>query len=117
MSGILINRIKYMYINDDNGLKNKSLNDNLYFTLRDIFLNTNTLNTCCQVNLYNGMLTNNISYEERTNTFQYTNVLDQKNEVKQILNLLNRITIYWFEFCELEEDEQFVQEKYMNFNE
>lgn len=117
MSGRLINEIKHMYIHDDNSLKNISLNDNLYFTLRDIFWNTNTSDTCSQVSMYNSMLTNDISYEKRTNTFQYTNLLEQKDEVKNILNLLNRITEYWFEFDELEEDEQIYQEEYMKFDE
>jgi len=69
MSGRLINGIKYMYINDDNDFKKKSLEDNIYFTLRDIFWNCDSPDTCFEANYFNGRLTNNICFEERTERF------------------------------------------------
>ena len=83
MSGRLINGIKYMYVHNDIDFKKKSLNDNLYFTLRDVFWNTSSPDVCSLANCYNSMLSDNISFKERTNAFQYTNLLDQKNELKK----------------------------------
>lgn len=116
MSGRLINGIKYIYINDCNDFKKNSLYDNLYFTLRDIFWNSNSADICMEANHYNGLLTGDIPFEERTNSFQYTNVLYQKDEVKKILHWLNRFKQNgWFEFNELEKDEEIIKEEYMLF--
>jgi len=117
MSGRLINGIKYMYINDDNNLKKKSLEDNLYFSLRDIFWNSASSDTCIEANAYNDMLTNNICYEERTEKFCYTNILYQKDSVEKILRWLNSFKkVGWFEFLELEEGEEIIEEEYMKFD-
>lgn len=116
MSGISINGIKYMYINKHNDFKKNSLNDNLYFTLRDIFWNACSIDVCMQANHYNNMLTNNISFEERTDTFQYTDILQQKYKLKKILHWLNCFTQKgWFEFIELEDGEKIIKE-YMKFD-
>jgi hypothetical protein len=78
MSGRLINGIRYMYISD-----------NLYFTLRDIFWNADSSDTCMKVNGYNGMLTNNICFEERSDSFQYKKL--EKTELEKISRWLNYI--------------------------
>jgi len=39
MAGRIINGIKYIELLNDNNLKNKSFEDCVYFTLRDIFWN------------------------------------------------------------------------------
>ena len=41
--GILSNGIKYVELMNDNELKNKSLEDNVYHTLRDIFANADEI--------------------------------------------------------------------------
>ena len=82
--GKLINGIKYMCIHDVDEYKKKSLNDQFYFTLRDIFWNTDSFDVMMIINNFNHMLTDGISFDSRTNTFQYTNILYQKTELKKI---------------------------------
>ena len=67
------------------------------------------------------MLTDGISLESRTNTFQYTNILYQKTELKKILQYINRIKqTGWFEFIELkdkdEDEEDSIDEEYILFD-
>jgi hypothetical protein len=93
MSAISMNGIKYIGLMNDNSFKSKSLEDNVYFTLRDIFWN------CCfddviSANHYNGLLTNNVSFEERDNNFRYSNLLYDYNSdfTKKLYNWLLRLT-------------------------
>ena len=44
---------------------NRSLNDNFYFTLRDIFWNTNSFDDMMITNNFNRMLTDGIPFETR----------------------------------------------------
>jgi hypoxanthine phosphoribosyltransferase len=69
------------------------------------------------------MLTDGISLESRTNTFQYTNILYQKTELKKILQYINRIKqTGWFEFIEskdkdeYEDKEESIDEEYILFD-
>ena len=81
---------------NDNKLKELSLEDNVYFTLRDIFMNSNNVNATLFANVINGELTNNISYEERTPEFKYSNMLNNKNDVEQVLDLLKNLNTFDF---------------------
>ena len=121
--GKLINGIKYMCIHDVDEYKKKSLNDQFYFTLRDIFWNTDSFDVMMTINEFNYMLTDGIPFESRTNTFQYTNILYQKTELKKILRFLNRIKqTGWFEFIEskdkdeYEDKEESIDEEYILFD-
>jgi hypothetical protein len=88
---------------NNNDFKKLSLNDNVYFTLRDIFANADTYDICIQANYYNSMLTNNISFEERNKneSFQYSDVLEQKEYVKKLQSWLKYFDIWWIQFEEL----------------
>ena len=121
--GKLINGIKYMCIHDVDEYKKKSLNDQFYFTLRDIFWNTDSFDVMMIINNFNHMLTDGISFDSRTNTFQYTNILYQKTELKKILQFINRIKqTGWFEFIEskdkdeYEDKEESIDEEYILFD-
>jgi hypothetical protein len=117
--GKLINGIKYMCIHDVDEYKKKSLNDNFYFTLRDIFWNTNSFDDMMITNNFNRMLTDGIPFESRNNTFQYTNILYEKTELKKILQFINRIKqTGWFEFIELKDkdEEESIDEEYILFD-
>ena len=121
--GKLINGIQYMCIHDVDEYKKKSLNDQFYFTLRDIFWNTDSFDVMMIINNFNHMLTDGISFDSRTNTFQYTNILYQKTELKKILRFLNRIKqTGWFEFIEskdkdeYEDKEESIDEEYILFD-
>jgi hypothetical protein len=121
--GKLINGIKYMCIHDVDEYKKKSLNDQFYFTLRDIFWNTDSFDVMMIINNFNSMLTDGTSFDSRTNTFQYTNILYQKTELKKILRFINRIEqTGWFQFIELkdkdeyEDEEESINEEYILFD-
>jgi hypothetical protein len=114
--GKLINGMKYIYThNGYTELKKQSLEDYTYFTLREIFWNADHVDTCIEANRFNGRLTNDIYFEIRTDSFQYTNVLYQESEIKCLINWLSYFTPHGcFEFTELEED--FVKEDYILFD-
>jgi hypothetical protein len=112
MSGKLIHGVKYISIANNNDLKKKSLEDNLCFTLRDIFWHADSTDTACQANYYNSMLTNNICFEERSDSFQYKKL--EKHELEKISRWLNNIKKNgWFEFLEGDREEE---DKYMKFD-
>ena len=86
--GILSNGIKYVEVMDDNELKKKSLEDNVYHTLRDIFANADEIKMCFEVNSYNSQLTDGVYFEDRTDGFDYTNALYKENFVKRLIDYL-----------------------------
>jgi hypothetical protein len=106
--GRIYNGIKYMGLFHNNDLKKLSLNDNVYFTLRDIFANADSYDICIAANHFNSLLTNNISFEERNSDepFQYSNVLEQKEFVKRLQTWLSNFDVYWFHFLEEDGDEE-----------
>ena len=61
----LIGGVKYLQLCNLNELKKLSLEDNVYFTLRDIFLNYGYSYDMLRANDFNDKLTNNICYENR----------------------------------------------------
>lgn len=84
---------KYMYINDGNNLKELSLEDRVYFTLRDMFFNTNNLELRKNINKINLKLTNDTYLEERDENFKYSNALDIKEYVSSIIYMLERYSL------------------------
>lgn len=103
---------------DENELKGKSLEDNIYFTLRDIFWNGDS-EQCMTANHFNSILTNNISFEERDKNFKYANVLHDYNSnyTKQLYNFLQIFKkISMFDFLELEEGEDIDMDYYMKYD-
>jgi hypothetical protein len=101
--GKLINGVKYMYIMNENDFKKQSLEDNVYFTLRDIFMNAKWCDICFEANGFNNSLNDGICFEDRTNKFRYTNVLYEKSYVQKLLKWLNHIDVQYFDFDKLEE--------------
>jgi hypothetical protein len=79
MAARLIDGIQYVKLTHDNSLKNKSLEDNVYFTLRDIWLNAECIDYCYETNQFNSILTDNICYEDRKEDFKYSNILYNHN--------------------------------------
>ena len=101
MGGIIHNNTKYIQLHNDHQLKFASIEDNVYFTLRDIFLNTNQGYFITQANQYNARLTNNIRYEDRTPIFQYTNDLKSKPFLKSLHHWIKSINMSFdFKFDE-----------------
>lgn len=116
--GIIYNGIKYVYLTNSNNLKKISLEDNVYFTLRDIFQNIDDFQFAMESNMYNDKLTNGISYEERTHNFSYSNVLnDNFSFVYRLTKWLSCICEYYFDFEIIEENIDIDLEKYITFEE
>jgi len=92
--GIIFNGIKYIHLHNDHKFKLLSLEDNVYFTLRDIFLNANNddnNDNDVEANMYNGSLTNNIRFEERDETFKYSDDLQKKSVLKSLCKWLTQL--------------------------
>ena len=100
----IFNNIKYLQLANENHLKSKSLEDNVYFTLRDIFNNVSGFDNCMEANVFNDALTNGISYQERTDDFAYTNVLNDKKYIYRLSEWLSLIHKSEFEFEALNYD-------------
>jgi hypothetical protein len=99
---------KYIQLLNDNNLKNTSLEDNIYFTLRDIFWNINNVQIIYEANELNDMLTNYICYEDRTPSFIWSNVLNDKKYLVKLKNFLEKIKQCNFEtFEEIDDDKYF----------
>jgi hypothetical protein len=98
--GKIINGTKFIRLVNNNEFKNKSLSDNVYFTLRDIFLNSESIDKAMDANGFNKKLTGGICFEDRCNDFQYTNVLYESIYVEKLLRWLNNFNIHYFEFEE-----------------
>ena len=114
--GRLINGVKYIHLMNDNEFKKKSLKDNVYFTLRDIFANADSADTIMEANYFNGRLTGGICFEDRTERFQYSNELHQKYYVERLQRWLKHFDIHYFEFEEPEEDEEIDMKEYMKWD-
>lgn len=103
----LINGVKYLQLHNLRELKKLSLEDNVYFTLRDIFLNYGCIDDVLRANDFNSKLTNNVSYEDRTEKFEYTNLLMNENFLSSLIRWMKTIHISEFEF---ETPEQYMKD-------
>ena len=129
MAGRLIKGVRYVGLMNDNSFKSKSLEDNVYFTLRDIFWN-GEIDDLMSANNYNGLLTKGVSFEERDKNFEYANLMYDYNSdyTQKLYDWLARLTGYkltsnqkaWkdrmFEFLELEEGEEINMSEYMKYD-
>ena len=82
--GLTYNETKYVFLCNSYPLKYRSLEDHVYFTLRDIFMNAASADDAIECNQFNIQLTNEICYEDRTDTFTYTDILQDKAFVDQM---------------------------------
>jgi len=87
--GLTYNGTKYVFLCNPHNLKSLSLEDNVYFTLRDIFMNADNADDAIECNQFNIQLTNEIGFEDRTDTFTYTDVLHDKAFVEGLVKWLN----------------------------
>ena len=94
--GLTYNETKYVFLRNPHRFKSFSLEDNIYFTLRDVFANTFICSDKNIINIDEGIalinqLTNDICYEDRTEGFKYSNVLSDKAFVSSLLTWLDTI--------------------------
>ena len=113
--GKIINHTNYIYLSEHNGYKKNSLEDNVYYTLRDIFANTEDVNLCIQSNQFNTTLTGDVYFQDRETFFTYSNVLYDRNFLQKLSDWLNAIEPGKFEFNPLEKCDYPQVGKYMKF--
>lgn len=115
--GRIIDGKNYICLHNKNELKKLSLEDNVYFTLRDIFLNIGVIEWCFTVNSFNEQLTNNICYEDRKNDFTYTNILYDSNSdfVNKLNYFLDKIKESYFDFDQITDDDEIDMNKFILF--
>ncbi len=108
-TGIIVDGVKYLCLMypSDQQKKKASLNDNIYYTLRDIFFNANSSNTTEIANDFNGQLTGNVEFIQKPDNFEYPNILEDIEFVTKLHNWLSKINQYWFEFNEIEEVDKY----------
>ena len=104
-----------MCLFNPNQFKKLSLEDNVYFTLRDIFANADSADTVMEANSFNSKLTGNICFEDRTGDFTYTNVISDVKFLSMLSRWLEYFSIGYFEFVEPELDEEIQMEQYMEW--
>ena len=83
--------LEFIEVYNKKYLKTLSLEDETYFTMRDIMWHSDCGYTFC-ANIFNPLLSNNIYYEDRTINFTYTNVLNNLNFIKNLHNFVKTIT-------------------------
>ena len=110
--GLTYKGTKYVFLCNSHSFKSLSLEDNVYFTLRDIFMNAGSADDAIECNIFNGYLTNDIGFEDRTDTFIYSNVLHDKAFVEKLLKwlLATKPERDFFFTDEIDEDDEY------NFN-
>ena len=117
MAGIKYNDIKYLYLMHPKDWKQKSLEDNVYFTMRDIFTNIDDFQFAMEANFFNDALSNGVIYEERTTEFTYSNILNEDfNFVCRLSKWLSYICEYYFD-CNIVEDGPVDLDKYISLEE
>lgn len=104
---------KYILLSNSNNLKTQSLEDNIYFTLRDVFLNISVEFKMYEANELNVIISNGIYNENRTSDFSYVNLTSEPDLVRNILRFLNEIKQDDFEY-ETEKSEP--DKKSLDFN-
>ena len=105
MAPYIYKDIKYILLCTPNEFKFNSLNDNIYFTLRDIFLNVSNADDALTANKYNTYITNGIYYEDRNSDFKYIDFLSDKHMKICIYRFICSIYKSSFNNFELIEDE------------
>lgn len=103
MSGIIYQNKKYINLYHDFSFKWGSLEDHVYFTLRDFYLNCASVDHVIDVNNYLSTLSNNICYEDRTATFKYAPVLDDEIFLVSLSEWLNDFRACNFVFIALKD--------------
>ena len=90
--------MKYICLQYDNDLKKKSLEDNVYYTLIDIFNNTAFSNLVLRVHDFNHFLKDKSGY---------TRILYDKEYLSVLINMLKHVNESSFEF--IVEDGEYIR--------
>ncbi len=82
--------LEFIELYNDKYLKTLSLEDETYFTMRDLFWNADG-GYAYYGNVFNPILSDNITYENRNINFTYTNLLYNLNFVRNLHNFIQII--------------------------
>jgi len=114
--GRIIDGVKYIHLINNNELKKKSLNDYVYFTLRDIFENAYDCDTIIDANRFCEKLTGELYFEDdKKSIYTYTNVLNKNDYLKKLIYWLDHINIDSFEFILIGENEKINMKEYIEW--
>ncbi len=98
MVGVTWNNKKYLMACNGAYLKSKSIEDNLYFTIREIFLNIEQEFKMYEANEINAKLSNQTPWEVRDDKFKYLQLFKNPDFVTYVLGWLNSIKQTEFDF-------------------
>lgn len=98
MVGVTWNNKKYLMASSGAYLKSQSIEDNLYFTIREIFLNIEQEFKMYEANEINAQLSNQIPWEDRDDKFKYLKLSENPDFVLYVINWLNSIKQTEFDF-------------------
>jgi hypothetical protein len=76
--------VKFIKTMDNNDLKKKSLEDTVYFTLRDILFNVEEPALILEATIFMDTLTKGICLENRKENFRYSKILENKTFVFEL---------------------------------
>lgn len=95
MTSRIVNGVKYVALMNDNNLKLKSLNDCVYYTLRDIFWNVDYeyYKTIMELNSL-------LIDEKKAGPIEYKNVFDDLDSIKKLYGFFTSIEESYFEFVD-----------------
>lgn len=96
--GIIYNDIRYLNITYDYDFKEKSLEDNVYFTLKDILSNIKNARMLIEISMFMDILTNGVCLEQRGKKFRYSKILMNKTFVNELKIFLCHLLRSDFEF-------------------
>ena len=100
--GKIIKGVKYINLVNENIFKNKSLYDNVYFTIRDIFINSVLADTAIEANSFIGCSMGDVYYDSSYEAFHYSNKLHNSCYVVNLLEWLNNLNIHNFKFDDVQ---------------
>lgn len=110
------NGVKYMEIINNRELKLKSLEDNLFCKLNDIYFNIDNLDYTEEADYFNLILTNGITFPQRTESFHYSNIIHNKLYLREIIKFLKNISESDFYFDIIQPYEFITLDDYLEFN-
>ncbi len=93
----IFNNDKYIMLHYDNNYKSLSLETNIYFTLKDIYINAIHVDDMCSSIQLNRILVNHLFDDNNINELQNANILNDITYLKKLYCFLNHIHYTHFE--------------------
>ena len=92
--------------------KSKSLEDNVYFTLKEIFTNCDKYELCMRANSYSSRLSNGVDFEYHSDNFEYTPLLQQEKYLESLCHFFNKLNPSFFQVNTKRDAEQESEEEH-----